>query len=237
MASGLTGMSPIKVCGEDLPSPLLFANIPILHCILDEVIGDWLRAVEPYQEQIDGALSESETLQAITSGIMALQPSFLKGLFSYAFFFVATDNAYDYFYKELDRANYHSGLKLKHRRRPKATSFIRKIRTIRNISIAHFPSKEAIKKGRAIDAFAAASWSPMALSSSRDRRPDLEKLTFAPGRLRGTDDSDRSIESQDLEVSGIKSAHNDHCLPYLNEYDDVCCEYLHAIQAAVASID
>ena len=230
-------MSPIKVCGESLPSPLLFANIPIMHCILDEVMEDWLRVVEPYQGQIDGAVSESETLRAVTSGFMALETSFLKSLFSYAFFFVAADNAYDYFYRELDRANYLSGLKLKHRKRPKVTSFIKKIRTIRNISIAHFPSTEARKKGRAIDAFAAASWRTMALSSSSDSRPNLEKLTFAPGRFRGTDDSGKNIESQDLEVSGIKTVHNDHCLPYLNEYDDVCCEYLHAIQDAVPLIN
>ena len=229
MVSGLKGMSPIKVCGEDLPSPLLFANIPMLHCILEEVLEDWLRVVEPYQGRVARAVSESEMLNAFTTGFMALQTSFLKSLFSYAFLFVATDNAYEYFYKELNRANYLSGLKLKHCKRPKATSFIRKIRTIRNISVAHFPSKE----GRIIDAFAAASWQPMALSWDRDGRPDLEKLTFGPGTFRGIDISGQRIQSRDIEVPGVKTAHNEHCLPYLERYDEVCCEYLDALQDAM----
>ena len=233
MASGLSDMSPIMVRGENLPSPLLFGNIPMLHDILGEVLEDWLHAVEPYQKQIDAAVSESETLQAITTGFMELQTSFLKSLFSYALFFVAADNAYDYFYKELDRANHLSGLNLKHRKRPKPTPFIRKIQRIRNLSIAHFPSEKAIKKGRAIDAFAGASWQPMALSSDLGRRPDLEKLTFGPGTFRGTDVSGQTTQSQDFEVPGVKTAHDEHCLPYLEHYDEVCCEYLDALQVAL----
>lgn len=59
---------------------------------------------------------------------------------------------------------------------------------------------------------------------------NLEKLTFSPGRFRGTDASGQRVVSQDLEVSGVKTAHYDHCLPYLNRYDEVCCAYLQALQ-------
>lgn len=63
---------------------------------------------------------------------------------------------------------------------------------------------------------------------------NLEKLTFSPGRFRGTDASGQRVVSQDLEVSGVKTAHYDHCLPYLNRYDEVCCAYLQALQVKLA---
>ena len=77
-----------------------------------------------------------------------------------------------------------------------------------------------------MNSYTAMSWQPMALSWSREGRPDLERLTFGPSSLRDTDTSGRSIKSQDLEVPGVKTAHYGHCLPYLKHYDDVCCEYL-----------
>lgn len=230
MASRLTSPSSITICGENIPPPQLFQNIPMLHCILEQVVEDWLRAVEPYQRQIDNAETDSATLTAVLSGFEELQPSLLKCLFSYSFFFVAAVNAYRHFYRELNRANNLSGLRQKHRKPPKESSSIRKIRTIRDIAIAHFPSEKAIP----IDAFAAMSWQPMALSWSRGRRPDLEKLTFGPGHLRGRDSLGRSIQSQDLEVLGVKTAHYGHCLPYLEHYDEVCVGYLNTIQAALS---
>ena len=186
-----------------------------------------MRAVEPYQSQIDSAVDDTARLNAVLSGIMNLQRPFLKSLFSYALFFVATDQAYEHLYKELDDANYLSGLKLKHSKPPKKSSFVEKIYTIRNISIAHFPSK----KPSVIDGLAAMSWQPMALSSKLGDYPDLEKLTFAPGRFRGTDSTGKRIESKDLEVSGVKTAHYDHCLPYLERYDELCYRYLKALHA------
>ena len=231
MASGLTNLSPITVGGKRLPTPQLFTNIPMLHGILEEVLEDWLRAVEPYQMQVDDADDNSAMLFAGVSGFAELQPSLLKCLFSYAFFFVATDNAYEHLYAELNRANNVSGLNLNHGKPPTETPFVKKIRMIRNIAIAHFPAKPS-KKVSALDAFSAMSWQPMSLSWSTEDRPDLEKLTFAPGNFRGTDASGQSIQSQDLEVPGVRTAHY-HCLPYLNQYDKVCCDYLQALQAAL----
>ncbi|MYD36270.1 MAG: hypothetical protein F4X20_04495 [Dehalococcoidia bacterium] len=230
MASRLTNLSHITVSGKVFPPPQLFQNIPMLHRILEQVLEDWLRAVEPYQRQIENASSDSARLSAVTSGFAELQPSLLKSLFSYAFFFVAADNAYTSFYSELNRANNFSGLRLKHCKPPRETSFVRKVRMIRNIAIAHFPSKEA----DAIDAFAAMSWQPMALSWSNESHPDLEQLTFAPGRFRGTDAFGKSIQSQDFEVPGVKTMHYGHCLPYLDHYDEVCSSYLETLQAAMS---
>ena len=226
MASELTNLSPITICDKVLSSPLLFHNIPMLHLMLEEVLEDWLCSVEPYQRQVDGAESDVTKESAVASGFMELQPSLLKSLFSYAFFFVVAENAYAYFYKELNRANHLSGLKLEHGKPPKKTSFVRKVRSIRDIAIAHFPSD----KPDAITAFAARSWQPMSLSWGREGHADLERLTFGPGRFRGRDTTGRSIESQDLEVPGIKTAHYQHCLPYLEQYDEVCCKYLCSLQ-------
>ena len=190
-----------------------------------------MRAARPYQDQIDGAEDRSKRRCATFYGLTGLRPSLLKCLFSYAFFFVAADNAYKYFYARLNRANRLLGLKVRHSKPPKQSAFVRKIGTIRDIAIAHFPSEKA----RPIDAFAAMTWEPMSLTHSVGGSPDLEKLTFGPSRLRGTDSTGREVESQDLEVSGLKTTHHKHCLPYLERYDGICCEYLSALHAAMAT--
>ena len=227
MASRLKDLSPIYVRDRWLPTPELFTNIPMLHQILEEVVGDWLRAVEPYQSQVDDADSESMQLYAVLSLFAELPPVFLKCLFSYAFLFVATEGAYEVLYRGLNKANDLSGLRLRHRKPPKRTPFVCKMRMIRNIAIAHFPSD----KPDAITAGAAMSWQTMGLSHKQGERPNVEKLTFGLGRSSITDASGRTMESQDLEVPGVKTAHYDHCLPYLEEYDEICCEYLQALQA------
>ena len=232
MTSGLTNLSPLTVSGEKLPTPQLFHNIPMLHRILEEVVEDWLRAVEPYQRQVDDADDESAMIWASASGFMELQPVLLKCLFSYAFFFVSADNAYGHLYEDLNQANRVSGLKVKHDKPPKDTSFIEKIRVIRDISIAHFPGKPT-KRRSPLDVFAAMTWQPMGLSWSKGERPDLETLTFGSGHFTGTDDEGQKIKSQDLEVPGLTIAHSQHCLPYLNQYDKMCCDYLRALHAAM----
>ena len=149
MASALKKLSPFRVSGQDFPPPQLFENIPTLHWILAEVLEDWLRAIGPYQEQVDNALNKSARIRATCSGFMDLQPMYLKCLFSYAFFFVSADQAYAKFYQQLNIANGLSSLCIKHGTPPRKTSWVGKICRIRDISIAHFPSKKA----DAIDAF------------------------------------------------------------------------------------
>lgn len=229
MTSKLSDLSPLSVGGETLPPPQLFTNIPTLHRILEEVLDDWLRVVEPYQRQLDDSDGDVTQEYAVLSAFLDLQPLLLKCLFSYAFFFVSADDAYAYFYSQLNRVNGPPGPKLRHRNPPKQSAFINKIRLIRNIAIAHFPSKKVAP----IDAYAAMSWEPMSLSWDRGGHPDLEKLTFGSGTLRGTDVTGKKVQSQDMEIPGIRTAHYEHCLPYLEEYDEVCCEYLGALQIAM----
>ena len=203
----------------------------MLHRILAEVVGDWLRSVKPYQEQIDSAEGGLAKYAELTA-FKELQPALLKCLFSYAFFFVATDQAYKVVYKMLDRANNLAGFKVKHGKRPKATPVVKKTRSIRNWSIGHFPSNRADP----IDAYAAMSWTPMTLSTSVGGRWDLEKLTFGGFRLHGTDASGRSRQSRDFAVQGLTNLHA-HCLPYLAQYDKVCAEYLCNLHDAIGECD
>ncbi len=232
MASGLTDLKSIPVGDSVLPRPLLRTNISILHRILEEVLKDWLRAVEPYQRNVDEAEDDSAMILAGVTGFGELQPLFLKCLFSYAFFFVASDDAYKHLYAELNQANKDLGLNVQHDKPPKVTPFLKKIRLIRNNAIAHFPGRPS-EKWSSLDNFAAMSWQPMEMSWSQGKRPDLEKLTFVPGHFSVTDDSGQSIKSQDLEVTGVRIAHSQHCLPYLNQYDRMCCDYLQALHAAM----
>lgn len=231
MTSGLTDLEPITVGDGVLPRPLLRTNISMLHRILEEVFKDWLRAVEPYQRKVDEAENDSAMHFAAATGFIELQPLLLKCLFSYAFFFVAADNAYGHLYADLNRANKDLGLNVQHDKPPKDTPFIKKIRLIRNNAIAHFPGRPS-EKWSSIDSFAAMSWQPMGLSGRTGERPKLENLTFGLGHFSGKDDSGQKIKSQDLEVTGLRIAHSQHCLPYLNQYDKMCCDYLKALHAA-----
>ena len=230
MVSALTNLRPVAVSGEVLPPPQLLENIPMLHQILTEVVGDWLRSVEPYQEQIDSAEGGSAAYE-VAKALEGLRPVLLKCLFSYAFFFVATDKAYEVVYEKLNRANKLACLGLKHEKPPKMTPFVKKTRSIRNWSIAHFPSKKADH----IDAVAAMSWRPMSLSTSLGGCWDLEKLTFGAFRLNCTDASGQRRNSQDFEVQGLTNLHDAHCLPYLAQYDKVCAEYLRDLHDAISS--
>ena len=232
MASGLTNQETITVGNETFPTPLLLGNISLLHRILEEVLEDWLRAVEPYQRQVDDADDDSAMMMAGATGFWELQPLLLKCLFSYAFFFVAADNAYGHLYAALNRANKNSGLNVQHDKPPRDTPFIEKIRLIRNNAIAHFPGRPSKKLSR-LDAFAAMSWQPMSLGWSTGSRPDLEKLTFGAGHFGATDASGQRVESKDLEVPGVRVAHK-HCLLYLEQYDKMCCDYLQALLAALS---
>jgi len=232
MTSGLTDLNSIAVGNGFLPTPQLLTNIPILHRILEEVFKDWLRAVEPYQRKVDEAEDDSATIISGVTGFAELQPLLLKCLFSYAFFFVAADNAYKHLYAELNQANKDLDLHLQHDKPPKDTPFLKKIRLIRNKAIAHFPGRPS-EKWSSLDIFAAISWQPMGMSWRTGERPNLENVTFGPGHFSGTDDSGQKIKSQDLEVTGLRIAHSRHCLPYLDQYDRMCCDYLKALHAAM----
>ena len=79
MASELTNLSPITVGGEDLPTPQLFYNIPMLYRVLEEVVEDWMRAVEPYQIHIVSQIASAK-MRRVHRAFWLSSPSFVLGL-------------------------------------------------------------------------------------------------------------------------------------------------------------
>ena len=131
MTSKLANLSPVIVSGRTMPPPQVLQNIPTLHWILEQVVEDWLRAVEPYQVQIDKMGSNPDMLFTnILDGFSELQAPFLKCLFSYAFFFVAVDTAYTNLLRRLNRARDLFGLNLESPSAPSREPFVKKISTI-----------------------------------------------------------------------------------------------------------
>jgi hypothetical protein len=229
MASNLKGQSPVTVATggvTSLPAVQLFENIPTLHQVLQEIVNDWHRGVQPYNARIAAGQESAEYV--IGLACLELQPTLLKCLFSYVFFFVAADHAYAGFYAGLNRANELASLHVKHAKPPHHTPLVEKARLIRNWSIAHFSSAKANR----IDAYAAMSWTPLTLSRPHEGPWDLKTLTFGGFRLRYTDESGRTVQSRDLQVQGLDELHQE-CLAYLEAYDKMCIDYLAALRTAL----
>lgn len=209
-----------------IPNPMLFANITLLWEILELVVKDWERAVIPIQGAIDNASSESEREFYFSQGFIALQPHYLKCLFSYAFFFVSLQHAYDRFHKELKDLS-DPLLRVNHIPKPKTTPYIQKVEMIRNISIAHIDSK----RKKPIDVEAATMWQQMTIARKINELWDLNKMTFGEFRVIYRDRLGNIVDkSIDLEIKGIYEM-DIRCKEYLNRYDIVCVEYLTNIQA------
>lgn len=222
--SDLTSLPPLWVSNDQLPTPLVRENIDTLRKILDLVVEDWRGAVTPLQSQID----ENPMVFTRVWAFDKIQPVFLKCLFSYAFFTVSLEGAYEKVFAQLSKAHNELRLKVKKPKKPNRTAAIVKISTIRDCSIAHFPSDRV----SLIDAMAAMSWRPMALDSSSGK-VDLEQLTFNPGRWRAKNQSTGEyVESRDLEVRGLVALHQD-CSQYLDNYGRACADYLRALNEAL----
>lgn len=209
-----------------MPPPQLLENLPTLHLILEEVARDWLRAVEPYAARLAAKTESADYV--VSTAFIDLQPSLLKCLFSYVFFFVAADRAYGALYASLHLAN--RTLRVAHGKPPKTTPLVEKAHSIRNWSIAHFPSNEASD----IDAHAAMSWSPMTLSKPNEGEWNLQNLTFGGFRLSYTDNDGNIVQSRDFEVQGLHDLHQE-CRDYLEAFDAMCVAYMNALRAAAAS--
>jgi hypothetical protein len=221
--SDLTSLSPLWVGNDRIPGPQISENIDTLRNILDLVVEDWRGAVEPYQRESD----KNPKGYLAPGWFLELQPAFLKCLFSYALFTIALKEAYEKVYSQLDRANRELNLRVKKPKKPNEIAVISKLLMIRNCSIAHFPSDRASQ----IDAFAAMSWTPMAINWSSGK-VDIEQLTFNPGRWRAKNQvTGEEVESQDLEVRGLVSPHRD-CSRYLDSYGKACEDYLRALHKA-----
>lgn len=232
MTTSLNDKQPVLVSDrygnkELLPLPELFSKFKLLHYFLDEILEDWKRVSSPYQSKIDSELSNSEFPTSAAYAFIELQPIFLKCIFSYAMFFVATDSAYTLFYSQLNRANNISGLNLEHNKPPIKSNTIKKLTQIRNLSIVHMGSKKASE----IDKLSAVSWQPISWSRKSDESWDVNNLEFgAFQRIKRAPDGTELEKSQEIEISGLVNLHNE-CMKYLENFDKVCVEYLLLLQS------
>lgn len=200
---------------------MLFTNIPLVRQFLSLIVQDWKGRLAPEQLKVDSA-SEDRVPLIVGALFGELQPYYLKCLFSYVMMFCSLDKAYAKFYKELGQLNRDAKLAVSPPQAPARTSYIRKVKTIRDISIAHMISDQASP----IDAAAAAMWQPMTIQKNAEGKWDLGEMTFGALRLTGTDTKTRvSIKSADFRIQGIEEL-NTHCLAFIDKWDTVCSSYL-----------
>jgi len=221
------------ICSENIeeqkysriPNPLLFSNILMLWQFLDMIVIDWKRDSISLQAAIDNSNNDNEVLFNLSKAFIPLQPLFLKCLFSYVIFFVSLEGAYTRFYEELNLFNKQTFFQLAHEKLPKPTDYIKKVRKIRNISVAHIGTKN----DKLINSIAAMMWQPMTLSKKSDELWNLDNITFGSLRLIHHDSSGHiTDQSDDFEIKGIAEL-NGLCSQYLAEYDRVCSIYLQTI--------
>jgi hypothetical protein len=206
-------------------------NIALLWQILALTVADWRRELQPYQDAVDAA-AENAVLAESARAFSELQPYFLKTLFSYAVFVVALETAYEGFYADLNRLNEARCLRVPHGKPPTRTSFMNKVRLIRNVAIAHIGS-DRVSTATSI---AASSWQPMSLGARIGERPNLDRITFGGLRTIITIRGGTKVESEDLEVEGISELDR-HCDEYLSKYDQMCVQYLDAIHSRLPIVD
>jgi hypothetical protein len=229
---GIASLTPVR--SVDLtsgletrtPTPALFSNIPMLRKFLELTVEDWRLAASPFQSRIDNSLTESEQFYHKGKAFVDLQPYYLKCLFSYVTFFVALEHAYHLFYSELNVLNKESFLRVPHNKPPKKNAYIEKVRRVRNISIAHIGSDKANSK---VTASAAMMWKPMTWGAELGQPWNLDNMTFGEFKIVVRDPAGTVVEqSDDLEIRGIIEV-DVMCTAYLDEYEEVCADFLHAI--------
>ena len=193
---------------------------------MESVIQDWERAAEPFQKSVNSSTTENEKIYHVGRAFLELPIYYFKCLFSYVTFFVALENAYDLFYEDLNAINRTHIFRVQHHKKPQRNSYIEKVRTVRNISIAHIGSKEVSR----IDAKAGMMWQPLWLTKNKDEAWNFSKLSFGAGKWKSLDLAGNIVEEQsiDLEIGGISELQNE-CMNYIDSYDEVCAGYLNAL--------
>ena len=208
------------------PTPAFYNNISILLKILDLIVTDWELIAVPNQEIIDQSKSEIEAFQNVSKAFINLQSYYLKCLFSYALFFCSLKNVYDNFFRDLNEINNKSCFRVKRKKKPRESDYIKKVRNIRNLAIAHIGSK----KTKLINSKAAMTWQPMVLGKKVNGKWDINQIVFGSGKWSSVSLSGETIDQQtiDLKITSIYELHS-NCSEYLIKYDEICSNYLDEI--------
>lgn len=220
-ASGLKQHAPL--------GPLL-NNIPLLHHFLEDIVDEWRRTTAPHTDAANAQFKNGGLTIGALAPFESLQCHFLRSLFSYAFFFVACLGAYDKVYGQLGAAKRQHGLRIRPRKQPKLSAYIRKVVQIRDMSITHMPSDRT----EPIDAWAAIMWQPLTLSFPSAGPLNFEDMEFSPGPFTVTYPDGTQRRTPDLTIRNLSEVHRE-CMPHLERYDRVCVEYLGLIKQALSS--
>lgn len=233
MTSKLTDFLPLvidagKGSGKRLPMPELIHNFRLLHFFLEEVYCDWMRSIKPYQEKIDEAHGKSQFNYPAAEAFIEIQPLFLKNIFSYCMFFVATDLAYEKVYQQLNTANQITQTYIQHDKPPNKNRIIKNIRRVRNCSIVHMASDISDK----LTSFSAINWQPLTWGKIANEKWDLNTMRFGSFRnIIRNNEGEVIEESEDIELPGFQKTHFES-IKYLERFDDICSIYLNDLHAA-----
>jgi hypothetical protein len=231
MAKLLHEIQKIRIVGssgdiKEIPSYLLVSKIPIILHFLSLIVSDWERDSNPKQMEIDKAAETSEPIFELTTAMQALEPIFLKCLFSYGFFFVATNAIYRNVHISIHRANADTNFHVSLQKPPKIPLELQKLVKVRNWSIAHLGEANASE----LDQLSAMYWSPTVVSKESSRSWDLNRMSFGSFKLRLRSKKDGStIESTDLELENIPRLH-EITSKYFSSYDSICVENIEELR-------
>lgn len=206
-----------------LPRSSLLHNIPLIWQFLDMIRQDWEHASSQYQEELDEN-PENIYFQLIT--LRELPPVFLKCLFSFAFFSVSLEKAYEALRTDLNKLNKESCFRIKPTPKPKKSPYLEKVRSIRNNTIAHLNSDRLDD----LNAYYALMWD-VGWSTSQGENWHVDKINFKQSKFIRKDLQGNVIkESIDYEVDGFAEFYNE-CMDYFAKEDTSCSDFLTAIEA------
>ena len=144
-------------------------------------------------------------------------------------FFCALLSAYRRCYSDLNAMNRYSGLQVKHKHEPKLNDYIRKVVTIRDISIVHMGNPDDKTDQGTVNWIAATLWNPVGLAWTPGTKASVENLELFSGNLEVKDTSGRvTHRSIDLQIKGVQEMDRE-CHAYLSVFDSVCADYLMSI--------
>lgn len=190
---------------------------------------DWEHASFDYQQRLD---ENPEAIFPIAKAFRELPPVYLKCLFSFAFFAVSLEDAYEALRADINKLNEASCFRITPPSKPKKNPYLRKVRRIRNNVIAHINSTKLDD----FESFVAQTWD-VGWSKQEADHWHVDKLNFKSWKyVRKDQDGSLIRESEDYEVSGFMEFY-DECMNHFIEEDAYCCGFLDALVAKLPTQD
>lgn len=211
----------VRTSGEEYntyPSPFLLAGISKLWRFLEMVNQDWQMASQAYQGELD---QNPGDVVLIGRTKHELNDVFLKCMFSFVLLAVSLENAYSELNAEVDSLQQLCCPHLASPNKPPRTDYFDKVRSLRNLTIAHMNSTHMVHR---IDKANAHFWDvdwPYAPG-----KPDVGKFAFKLTPLRFQDDSAQlEVEPRDFSIESFDELYSE-TINYLKTVDQYYCDRL-----------